>query len=88
MPLKVSLKIYSRRILQNLTPALMLYQAVSIYLVLIQIPLVTVNVISPDKISALRSMPNNKTPSNDTFSKEFWETFWDDLKDGILNPLK
>ena len=66
----------------------MLYQAVSIYLVLIQTPLVTVNVISPDKISALRSMPNNKTPSNDTFSKEFWETFWDDLKDGILNPLK
>lgn len=66
----------------------MLYQAVSIYLVLIQIPLVTVNVISPDIISALRSMPNNKTPSNDTFSKEFWETFWDDLKDGILNPLK
>ena len=28
---------------------------------------------------ALKSMPNNKTPGNDGLSKEFNETFWEDL---------
>ena len=28
----------------------------------------------------LNSMPNNKLPSNDGLTKEFYEVFWEDLK--------
>ena len=31
--------------------------------------------------NALKSMPNNKTPGNDGLSKEFYEAFWNELKD-------
>ena len=30
--------------------------------------------------SALRNMPNEKSPGNDEFTKEFYETFWDNIK--------
>ena len=33
-------------------------------------------------------MPNNKSPSNDWLSKEFCETFWEDIKDFFINSLK
>ena len=29
-------------------------------------------------------MPNNKTPGNDGLSKEFYETFWNELKDSLF----
>ena len=29
---------------------------------------------------ALKRIPNNKTPGNDGLSKEFYETFWEDIK--------
>ena len=37
---------------------------------------------------ALKSIPNNKTPGNDRLSKEFYETFWEDIKDTFINSLK
>ena len=33
-------------------------------------------------------MPNNKTPGKDGLSKEFYETFWEDIKDVFINSLK
>ena len=37
---------------------------------------------------ALKGIPNTKSPSNDGFSKEFYETFWDELKDSFINSIK
>ena len=33
-------------------------------------------------------MPNDKSPSNDGLSKEFYEAFWEDIKDVFINSLK
>ena len=33
-------------------------------------------------------MPNNKTSGKDGLSKEFYETFWEDIKDVFINSLK
>ena len=41
-----------------------------------------------DLITALKSMPNGKSPGNDGLTKEFYEHFWDDLKFYFINSLK
>ena len=33
-------------------------------------------------------MPSNKSPGNDELSKEFFETFWEEIKDVYINSLK
>ena len=38
-------------------------------------------------LNALKSMPNNKTPGNDGLSKEFYEAFWNELKDPLLKSF-
>ena len=38
-------------------------------------------------LNALKSVPNNKTPGNDGLSKEFYETFWNELKDPLLKSF-
>ena len=37
---------------------------------------------------ALKGIPNNKFPRNDGLIKEFYETFWDELKDSFINSIK
>ena len=37
---------------------------------------------------ALKSIPSNKSPGNDGLSKEFFETFWEEIKDVYINSLK
>ena len=37
---------------------------------------------------ALKGIPNNKSPDNDGLTKEFYETFWDELKDSFINSIK
>ena len=39
-------------------------------------------------ITALKSIPNGKSPGNDGLSKEFYEHFWVDLKFYFINFLK
>ena len=34
---------------------------------------------------ALISMPNNKSPGNDSLTKEFYETFWEELKTPLIS---
>ena len=37
---------------------------------------------------ALKRIPNNKSPGNNGLTKEFYETFWDELKDSFINSIK
>ena len=37
---------------------------------------------------ALKGTPNNKSLRNDGLTKEFYETFWDELKDSFINSIK
>ena len=41
-----------------------------------------------DLYKSLRSMPNNKSPGSDGLTKEFYETFWDDLKEISVNFVR
>ena len=36
----------------------------------------------------LNCMQNNKTPGNDELTKEFYETFWDEIKYVFLKSVK
>ena len=36
---------------------------------------------------ALKGMPNNKSPGNDGLTKEFYETFWNELKESFINSI-
>ena len=40
-----------------------------------------------DLYKAMKSMPNNKSPGNDGLTKEFYELFWDDIKDFLYNSF-
>ena len=39
-------------------------------------------------ITALKSIPNDKSPAHDGLTKKFYEHFWDDLKFFFINSLK
>ena len=66
------------------------------FLGLIQIPCLTEEqsakceiLISKDElIYSLKNMPRNKSPGNDGLTKEFYETFWDELKIPFIASLR
>ena len=39
-------------------------------------------------ITALKSIPNDKSPAHDGLTKKVYEHFWDDLKFFFINSLK
>ena len=39
-------------------------------------------------LKALKSIKNNKSPGNDEIRKEFYEFFWDDIKNSLSNSIK
>ena len=41
-----------------------------------------------DLLLILKSMPNNKSPSNDSLTKEFYVVFWEDLKTPLISSCK
>ena len=62
---------------------------------------VTASILSNDQINlcdkelskeyfykAMKSMSNNKSPGNDGLTKEFYLTFWDDLKEAYMMSVK
>ena len=36
---------------------------------------------------ALKSIQNNKSPGNDGLTKEFYETFWNEIKNPFMNSI-
>ena len=43
------------------------------------------DIISEDEVfKSLKSMENNKSPGNDGLSKEFYECFWNEIKNPFL----
>ena len=38
-------------------------------------------------LNALKSMPNNKSPGNDGLTREFYETFWEEVKSPLCNRI-
>ena len=47
-----------------------------------------IEITEKDLITALKSMPNGKSPGHDGLTKEFYEQLWDDLKFYFINSLK
>ena len=41
-----------------------------------------------DLLDALKSMKENKSPGNDGLTKEFYETFWYDIKASFLSSIE
>ena len=41
-----------------------------------------------DLLLVVKSMPNNKSPSNDGLTKELYEDFWEDLKTPLMSNCK
>ena len=39
-------------------------------------------------LKALKSMKNDKFPGNDRITKEFYEFFWDDIKNSLSESIK
>ena len=42
------------------------------------------NISEKELLEALKSMPNDKSPGNDGLTKEFFETFWSEIKKNIF----
>ena len=40
-----------------------------------------------DLFDSMKSMKNKKTPCNDGLTKEFYETFWDELKTPLMKSI-
>ena len=38
-------------------------------------------------LRALKSMQNNKSPGNDRLTKEFYKTFWNEIKNPFMNSI-
>ena len=64
------------------------YFVLTQFLTSIQIPCLTekqsakceISMSEDELICPLKNMPKNKSPDNDGLTKEFYETFWDELK--------
>ena len=46
------------------------------------------NLTEKEIYNSLKSFENNKSPGNDGLAKEFYYTFWDDIKDTFMKSLK
>ena len=46
------------------------------------------NNLTYKELFALKGIPNSKSPGNGGFTKEFHETFWDELSDYFINSIK
>ena len=49
-----------------------------------QINLCKKDLSEPDLYNAMKNMQNNKSPGNDGLTKEFYEGFWDEMKELLI----
>ena len=49
-----------------------------------QINLCKKDLSEPDLYNAMKNMQNNKSPGNDGLTKEFYEGFWDEIKELLI----
>ena len=69
---------------------------INVYLNQIDIPILSEErsqtcegpITESELLNALKSMPNNKSPGNDGLTKEFYETFWEEIKTPLCNSIK
>ena len=67
----------------------------NVYLSQINIPILTEEqsqtcegpITESELLNALKSMANNKSPGNDVLTKEFYETFWEEIKIPLCNSV-
>ena len=45
-------------------------------------------VTESELLNVLKSMPNNKSPRNESLTKEFYETVWEEIKTPLCNSIK
>ena len=45
-------------------------------------------IIETELLKTLKSMKNDKSPGNDEITKEFYEFFWDDIKNSLSDSIK
>ena len=70
-------------------------ESITTYLNQISIPVLTGEqsqicegpVSENELLKALKNMSNNKSPGNDGLTKEFYETFWEDLKKHLRTSI-
>ena len=53
-----------------------------------QIILRHIELTEKDLCDSMKSMENDKSPGNDGLTKEFYVTFWDDIKATFISSLK
>ena len=53
-----------------------------------QVKLCEEELTEKDLYKSLRSMLNDKSPGKDVVTKEFYETFWGDLKEIFVNSVR
>ena len=53
-----------------------------------QINLCDKEISKEDLCKAMESISNNKSPGNDGLNKEFYKTFWDDIKEKYIKSMK
>ena len=46
------------------------------------------NITEHDLLTALKSMPNNKSPGSDGFTAEFYKFFWTDIKESFFDSVQ
>lgn len=53
-----------------------------------QINLCDKEISKEDLYKAMESISNDKSPGNDGLNKEFYKTFWDDIKEKYIKSMK
>ena len=91
--INLTLKIYESLFQKDIKKSV---SDIETFLTQIQLPTITdgnyakdeTDITADNLFVALKSKPDNKSPSNDGLSKGFYESLWEDIKDVFINSIK